>query len=91
MKQFKTNDFPGGSVTKNLSANAGDTGDMCSIPDLGRCSGEGNYPFQYSCLENPINRRAGGATVRGITKKTSLKWLSMSSLGHAIIAVYIVV
>ena len=30
---------PGGSVIKNLSANAGDVG---SIPELGRSPGEGN-------------------------------------------------
>ena len=31
--------FPGGSVIKNLPANAGDTGDMCSIPGSGRSPG----------------------------------------------------
>ena len=42
---------PGGSVVKNLPANAGDTG---LIPGSGRSSGEGNgNPLQYSCLENP--------------------------------------
>ena len=35
--------FPGGSVVKNLPANARDLG---SIPGSGRSSGEGNgYPF----------------------------------------------
>ena len=45
---------PGGSVIKNLPANAGDTG---SIPGLGRFPGEwhGN-PLQYSCLENSKDR-----------------------------------
>ena len=40
-----------------LSAyNAGDPG---SIPGWGRSSGEGNgNPFQYSCLENPMDRGA---------------------------------
>ena len=32
--------FPSGSMVKNLSANAGATGDMGSIPDLGRSPGE---------------------------------------------------
>ena len=37
---------------KNLPAKAGDLG---STPRSGRSLGEGNdYPFQYSCLENPI-------------------------------------
>ena len=41
--------YTGGSVVKNLSANAGDTGDMGSIPGLGRFPGGGNgYPLQYS-------------------------------------------
>ena len=44
--------FPGGSVLKNLPANAGDAG---SIPGMGRSPGEGNgNPLQYSCLENPL-------------------------------------
>ena len=51
---------------KNLPANAGDT---CSIPGLGRSPGEGNgNPFQYSYLENPINRGAWQATVHGVTR-----------------------
>ena len=29
-------DFPGGTVVKNLPVNAGDTGDMGSIPESGR-------------------------------------------------------
>ena len=34
--------FPGGSVVKNLPANAGATGDKCSIHGLGRSPGGGN-------------------------------------------------
>ena len=31
--------------------------DLSSVPESGRSSGEGNgYPFQYSCLENPMDR-----------------------------------
>ena len=48
--------FPGGSMVKNLPAQAGDEG---SIPGLGRSSGEGNGdPLQYSCWENPMDRGA---------------------------------
>ena len=48
--------FPGGSVIKNLSANAGDAP---SIPELGKSPGEENgSPLQYSCLENPMDRGA---------------------------------
>ena len=48
---------PGGSVVKNLLSNAGDTRDASSIPGSGRCPGERNAnPFQYSCLENSMDR-----------------------------------
>ena len=41
---------------KESACNAGDSG---SIPGLGRSPGEGNdYPLQYSCLENIIDREA---------------------------------
>ena len=37
------------------------TGDIGSIPGLGRFPREGNrYLFQYSCLENSMDRGAGG-------------------------------
>ena len=49
---------PGGTVVKNLPANAGDTRDEGSIPGLGRFPGVGNgYLLQYSCLENPKDKR----------------------------------
>ena len=49
----------GGPVVKNLSANAGDLRSLGSIPRLGRSPGEGNgNPFQYSCLENSMERGA---------------------------------
>ena len=58
--------FPGGSVVKNPSANAGDAG---LIPGLGRSPGERNgNPIQYSCLENPIDRGAWQTTVLGVAK-----------------------
>ena len=51
--------FPGSSVVMNSPANARDTGDMSSIPRLGRSPGEGNgNPLQYSCLGNPMDREA---------------------------------
>ena len=47
--------FPGGTVVKNLPANAEDLG---LIPGLGRSPREGNgYPLQYSSLENSMDRR----------------------------------
>ena len=42
-------------MVKNLPANAGDTGDMSSIPGSGRSPGEGNdNPLQHSCLERSL-------------------------------------
>ena len=66
----------GGTVVKNLPANAGATGDTVSISGLGRSLGGGNgNPLQYSCQENPMDRGAWWATVHGVTK--SWTWLSM--------------
>ena len=46
-------------MVKNLSANAGDERDASSIPGFGRSPGIGNgNPLQYSCLENPMDRKA---------------------------------
>ena len=51
--------FPSGLVIKNLPANAADARDMGSIPGLGRSPGGGNdNPLQYSCLGNPMDRKA---------------------------------
>ena len=61
--------FPGGSVVKNPTAFPGDLGDPGSIPGLGRSPGEGKGSiFQYSCLENSMDRGAWWATVHGLTK-----------------------
>ena len=59
--------FPGGSVVKDLPANAGDAVDTNLIPVLGSFPGGGNFnPFQYSCLGNAKDRGAWPATVHGI-------------------------
>ena len=56
----------GGSEVK---ASAWNTGDLGSIPGLGRSPGEGNgNPLQYSCLENPMEGGAWQATVHGVAK-----------------------
>ena len=50
-------------VVKNLPANSGDIRDTGSIPGWGRSPGGGHgNPFQYSCLENPMDRGAWRAT-----------------------------
>ena len=61
--------FPDGSVGKESTCSAGDTGDMGSIPGLGRSPGGRNdNPLQYSCLGNPLDRGAWQATVHGVAK-----------------------
>ena len=54
------------SAVKNPAAKSGDEG---SIPMSGRSPGEGNgSPLQYSCLGNPMARRAWLATIHGVTE-----------------------
>ena len=61
--------FPGDSVVKNPPANAGDSGDVSSIPRLERSSGGGNgNPLQHSCWDNAMNREASWATDHGVTQ-----------------------
>ena len=56
-------------VIKNLPANAGDTGDLGSIPGSGGFPGGGHSnPLQYSCLGNPMNRGAWGAAVHKVAQ-----------------------
>ena len=46
--------FPGGSEIKESTCSAEDLG---SVPGLGRFPREENdYPLQYSCLENHLDR-----------------------------------
>ena len=55
-----------------FTCNAGDTG---LVPGLGRSPGGGKgYPFQYSHLGNPMDRRAWQATVHGVSKR----WIQLS-------------
>ena len=59
-QKTKKQNFPGSSDGKVSAYNAEDLG---SIPGSGRSPGEGNSnPLQYSCLENPMDRGACGAT-----------------------------
>ena len=71
--------FFGGTVVKNLSANAGDSGDAGLIPGSGRSPGErkGN-PFQYSCLQNPMDRGTWRAIVHGVAKSRHNWQLTLS-------------
>ena len=58
--------FSHSSVSKESACNAGDLG---SIPGLRTSPGEGNdNPFQYSCLENPMDGGAWWAIVHGVSR-----------------------
>ena len=55
--------------SKESACNAGATGDMSSIPESGRSPGGGHSnPVQCSCLQNPMDRGAWQATVRGVAR-----------------------
>ena len=56
-------------MVKNLPTNVGDIRDSGLIPGSGRSpeGGHGN-PFQYSCLENPMDRGAWWATDHRVAK-----------------------
>ena len=54
-------------MAKNLPANAGDAGDIVSIPRPERFSGGGNGSL-LSYLENSMDREDWWATVHGVAK-----------------------
>ena len=70
--------FPDGSDGKEPACNTGDPG---SIPTLGRSPGEGNdYPLQYCCLKNFMDRGAWWPTAQGGHKESdTTEWLLRSS------------
>ena len=56
--------IPWGSDSKESACSAGELG---SIPRSGRSAGEGDdYPLEYSCLVNSMDRGAWQGTVHGI-------------------------
>ena len=58
--------FPSSPAGKESACNAGDAG---LIPGSGRSPGEGcGNPFQYSYLENSMDRGHWSATVHGVAK-----------------------
>ena len=66
-------------VIKNPPANAEHKRDAGLIPESRRSPGRGHgNQFEYSCLENLMDRGASGTTVHGVANsRTWLKWLSM--------------
>ena len=62
-------------MVKNPPADAGNAGDAGLIPGSGRSPGGGHgNPFQYSCLENPMDGGAWWVTVHGVAKS----WTQLS-------------
>ena len=62
--------------SSDSKASACNVGDLGLIPGLGRSPGEGNgNPLQYSCMENPMDGGAWGATVHGVAKS----WTQLSN------------
>ena len=56
-------------MVKSLSTNAGDIGDLGSIPGLRRYPRGGHVnQLQYSCLENPVDRKAWRAMVQRVAE-----------------------
>ena len=69
MVRTKITGFPGGTVVKNLPANAGDVG---SIPGLERFPGRGNgNSSQYSCLKNSMDREVWWP-MHGLAKESDM-------------------
>ena len=61
--------YQGASLSSVGKESVCNTGDLGSVPGLGRSPGEGNgNPFQYSGLENPMDRGAWQGTVHGVTR-----------------------
>ena len=61
-----TEGLPGAAVVKIPPANEGVPRDASLIPGSGRSPGEGRgNPLQYSCLENPTDRRVRRASLWG--------------------------
>ena len=71
--------FPWWLSGKETTYNVGAAKDVGLIPELERSPAEGNgNPPQYSCLENPIDRRTWQAMVHRVAKsQTQLKRLSL--------------
>ena len=63
--------FPGGTVGKNPPANAGDAREVGLIPGSERSPRVGNgNPFQYSCLENSMDREASVQFSRSVVSNS---------------------
>ena len=78
--------FPRWCSSKEPPASAGDLRNMGLIPGLGRCLGGGHgNPFQYFCLEYPMDRGAWKAIVHWVAEhQTQLKQRHAHPQGQAL-------
>ena len=76
---------PGGPDSKESACNAEDTGDLGLIPKLGRPPGGGHgNPLQYSCLENPADRRAWWGHRESRLSNSTRERASFLCAGHSL-------
>ena len=69
--------FPSDSDGKESACK---TGDLGSIPGLGRSPGGGHgNPLQYSCLENPHGQSVAGYSPRGCKESDTTERLTLSN------------
>ena len=74
-------------MVKSPSASAGDIRNAGSIPGLGRSPGGGHgSPFQYSCLENPMDRGTNGLQSTG-SHRVGHDWSDVAHM-HTLIQAY---
>ena len=71
--------FPGGTIIKKLTANAGNIRDVGLITGSGRSpEGGQSNPLQYSCMEKPMVRGAWRTIVHRVTKSQT----QLNDLAH---------
>ena len=70
-------------MVKNPPANAGDAGEVGSIPELGRSPGGGiGNLLQYSCLENSMDRGDWQDSPQGCKESDMTEQLSVHARAH---------
>ena len=89
-----TPSFPGGSGVKNPPANAGDAGDVSSIPGLERYPREGNgNPLQYSWTEEKFHGQKSLKSYSPWGRKIRHDWATEHTRfqgGKGLIQIYLV-
>ena len=76
--------FSGSRVVKNPPASVGDSRDSSLIPKSKRYPGvENGNPFQYSCLENSIDREVWWATVHRVIELNMTETTHSHTHAHA--------